>query len=593
GDNDSIEGPDSIRVFAVGFGTGIDDYCANTLNWAARWGGTCADSSMIAGDTTAVNGSEECCGTKNPRTESLTGYAYIAEDAGDLANALRSIFVEVEASMSQSYTSAEVTSVEEEFLSTEYQSKLYVASFKPDTMPFWDGNLRALKMLPGVLNLDLLPDSVKIWEAGDTIAKTSADSRPIYGIKSDGSMLPFDTSHFTDSDLDVSSANVYSVIDRIRDGNVDDSLGQLGDIFHSSPLRIQSPNYFYEDEGWDSFYNVMSGNRSSIIYAGGNDGMLHVIADTIYGQAGKGGHEIAGIIPMNFVPEVKNLLSYHDYFVDGDPMAADVWFPANNSDSTKEWDEWHTILIATQGEGGNSFTAFDITDPRNETSHTVDSLTFLFDAWQSDTLKNRLGFTTSTPAIYKVGVNWTAYPGRFIDRFYGFMGGGQFPDPMDISIVDSISSGTVKGNNIIAFDVWQAATSGIDGNVRFIPPEGASMNYPFVASPALINIDPQFGNRYDYLFIPDAAGQLWFVNLKFPNPLNWRAWKIFEPELPSSSDSAEIYNWHPAYYYPLVWKDPTYGGYWIAYGTGNRSSIFDEASERFYALHFDVGAFSD
>jgi hypothetical protein len=592
GDNDTIAGPDSIRVFAVGFGTGIHEECANTLNWAARWGGTCADSSMIAGDTTAVDGSEECCGTKNPRNEPLTGYAYIAENASDLANALISIFMGIEASATQSYTSAEVTSVEEEFLSTEYQSRLYVASFLPDTTPIWDGELRAMKLTTGIINLDEIDEDLLIWSAGDSLADDSAKSRPIYGIKSD-SMFPFDTSHFSASDLDVSSVDLLSVISRIRDGGTEDGLGELGDIFHSSPLRIQSPNYFYEDEGWDGFYSLMSGERSSIIYAGGNDGMLHVFADTIYGQGGKGGHEIAGIIPMNFISKLKNLLIYHDYFVDGDPMAADVWFPANSGDSIKEWNEWHTILIATQGEGGNSFTAFDVTDPRDETSHPVDSLTFLFDAWQSNTLKERLGRTTSAPIMYKVGVDWSGYTGKVIDRFYGFMGGGQFPDPMDISVVDSIDAGTVDGDVIIAIDLWQAATSEIDGNFIFIPPAGASMSYPFVSSPAIINVDPQYGNRYDFLFIPDAAGQLWFVDLRFSDPLDWKARKIFEPELPGSGDPSEIGSWHPAYYRPLVWKDPAFGGYWIAYGTGNRSRIFDDCAERFYAIHYDIDAFND
>jgi hypothetical protein len=595
GDNDTITGPDSIRVFAVGFGPGIEDDGANVLNWTARWGGTCADSSMISGNDMAVNPTlGPCCGEIDPRYQELTGYAYIAEDAEDLSNALINIFMNIETDLSQSYTSAEVTSVEEEFLSTEYQSRLYIASFLPDTTPVWDGELRAMKLTEGVIDLDDIDEDILVWSAGDSLADDSSKSRPIYGIKS-GGMFSFDASNFSASDLDVSSTNLLSAIGRIRDGDTEDSLGELGDIFHSSPLRIQSPNYFYEDEGWDSFYNVMGKERSSLIYAGGNDGMLHVFADTIYGQGGKGGHEIAGIIPMNFVPKVKNLLTYHDYFVDGDPMAADVWFPADESDSTKEWKEWHTILIATQGEGGNSFTAFDATDPLNETPHSVNSLNFLFDAWQSNTLKGILGRTTSAPIMYKVGVDWPGHTGRFIDRFYGFMGGGQFPDPLDLSIVDSILAGSVKGNKIIAFDVWKAANLGIDGNFICIPADeskGDTMQYPFVSSPSIINIDPQFGNRYDFLFIPDAAGQLWFVDLRLPNPSEWKARKIFQPPLPASGDPAQIYYWHPAYYRPLIWKDPAFGGYWIAYGTGNRSNVFDESAERFYAIHYEIDAFN-
>jgi len=593
GDHDTLAGPDSIRVYAVGFGPGVGVEGANVLNWTARWGGTCADSSMISGNDMAVD-PRFGCPVVDPRDSSLTGYAYIAEDAEALSSALKSIFMGIESQQTQSYTSAEVTSVEEEFLSTEYKSRLYVASFLPDSTPVWDGDLRALKLIPGEIDLTEIPDSVLIWSAGDSLADDAADSRPIYGIKSSG-MFSFDALNFSTSDLDVPTAGqLASTIDRIRDGFTDDNLGELGDIFHSSPLRIQSPNYFYEDEGWDQFYTTLSQNRSSLIYAGGNDGMLHVFADTIYGVGRKGGHEIAGIIPMNLVSKAKNLLDVHDYFVDGDPMAADVWFPYSSDDSTKEWNEWHTVLIATQGEGGRSFTALDVTDPLGEISYVSDSVRFLFDAWQSDTLRKRLGYTTSASIMYKVGVNWSGYPGRVIDRFYGFMGGGQFPDPMDISVVDSISAGTVDGNVILAFDIWQAATSGIDGNVVFIPPALGSMDYPFVASPAIINIDPQYGNRYDFLFIPDAAGQLWFVDLRLTNPSEWTARKIFEPPLPDSSVSSELYKWHPAYYRPLIWRYPASeaGGYWIAYGTGNRSKIFDESAERFYAIHYENDAFN-
>jgi len=120
------------------------------------------------------------------------------------------------------------------------------------------------------------------------------------------------------------------------------------------------------------------------------------------------------------------------------------------------------------------------------------------------------------------------------------------------------------------------------------------MSYPFVASPAVVNIDPQFGNRYDFLFIPDAAGQLWFVDLRFSDPADWRARKIFQPlTFPTSNDISQLVKWHPAFYRPLVWKDPAYGGYWIAYGTGNRSDVFSNSAERFYAIHYDVDAFND
>lgn len=596
---------DSIRVYAVGFGEGITDEGANQLNWIARWGGTQKEDSAFIDsmityegmDTMAVDGSMGCS-MADPDKKFLTGYAYIAKNAMDLSSALLRIFIQISGQQDFSYAAGEVTSVEEEFLSTEYQARLYFASFIPESEPIWKGNLKAVKLEVGEFDLAHIPPEIIIWSARDSLeVDKSATERNIYGIKSNGDMLPFNTANFDSSDLDVSSSwQVTDVIDRIRDGLEDDDRGELGDIFHSSPIRIHLPNYFYLDQGFGQFYQSMK-NRSAILYAGANDGMLHIFTDSINGEVGRGGEEIMGIIPMNFVPEVQCLLDEHGYFVDADPVAADIWFPTDGNDSLKQLDEWHTVLIACQGEGGRSFTALDVTDPLGETSHPMNSIAFLFSGMQSSLLQDTLGFTTSTPAIHKVGINWIGHPNRTIDRFYAFMGGGQWPEPMDIFLLDSVfSGGEVEGNVIIGFDVWKVIEEGINGNVHLITPIGrdaTKMVAPFPATPAMINIDPEKGSRYDCLFIPDAYGQLWFVDLRNPDPTAWEAECIFVPPLPASSDSSELSNWHPAFFRPLVWKDPVYGDYWVAYGTGNRSDIFIPSEDRFYALRYPNSAIED
>ncbi|MCK4321377.1 hypothetical protein KAX08_02525 [candidate division WOR-3 bacterium] len=593
----------SVKVHAVGFGQGIDDDAANELNWVGRWGGTQSasdetiDSLIGAGmDTSVVTGLS--CLMEEPRDHFLSGYAYLAKNAEELSHALAKIFGQIIALSSVTFTTGEVTSVEEEFLSTQYQSRLYFASFIPDTLPIWNGNLKAIRLDTGEFDLDSIPPEIMIWSAKDSLKVDKlADARNIYGIKSNGNMLPFNTANFDYADLDVSSQVVAdSVIDRVRDGIEDDNRGELGDIFHSSPLRIHSPNYFYVDQGFNQFFGNMK-DRSAILYAGANDGMLHVFADSINGQGGRGGEEIAGIIPMNFIPKVKNLLVGHEYYVDANPVAADVWFPESDDDSVKQWNEWHTFLLACQGEGGRSFTAFNVTDPLGETSHPMDSIAFLFDGMQSNVLKDTLGYTTSTPVIHKVGVNWTGHSNRTIDRFYAFMGGGQWPEPMDISLLDSVfSGGEVEGNVIIGVDVWKATKNGINGNFYLIPPisrDATWMNMPFPATPGMINIDPEKGNRFDLLFIPDASGKLWFVDVRNLDPSTWKAECIFVPPLPASSDPSELLNWHPAFHRPLLWKDPVYGDYWIAYGTGNRSDIFIPSNDRFYCLKYPAQAFED
>jgi hypothetical protein len=589
---------DSIRVYAVGFGSGITERGANELNWVAKWGGTQKEDQAFIDSMVNIEGMDTAaidprggCPSYDPQDHSLIGYAYIAEDAEALSSALAKIFMEISGMNNISYAAGEVTSVQEELLSTQYEGRLFLALFNPDSFPIWEGDLRALKLDVLEFLLDSIPPEIIIWSAKDSLkTDKSANNRNIYGIKADGRMLPFNESNFDSSDFKVNSSNMArDIIDRIRDGLENDNMGELGDIFHSSPLRIHTPNYFYMDQGYDQFYIEMR-ERSPLIYAGANDGMLHVFADSVIGVSGRGGEEIAGIIPMNFIPRLKILLNNHDYFVDADPMAADVWFPQNTDDSVKEWNEWHTILIAPQGEGGRSFTVINVTDPLGETPHPVNTFQFLFNAMQSKVLKDTLGYTTSVPKIHKVGIQWETYPNRKIDRFFVFMGGGQWPEPMDIALLDSIfSGGEVEGNCIIAMDLFNVIENGINGNEYLIPPtarDAALMDVSFPASPTLFNMDPEMGNRSDFLFIPDALGQLWFVDLRNPDPYSWEAECIFIPELPTSSDSSELVKWHPAFYRPLVWKDPTYGDYWVIYGTGNRSDIFIPSEDRIYALRY-------
>lgn len=588
---------DSINVFAVGFGTDITQGGANELNWVSYWGGTDNPFDTNSGDSSAVD-PRFGCPSATPSNKYLSGRAFIASNATDLANALSTIFSQIAGQGQQSYSSGEVTSVQEEFIETNYKARMYLASFKPDTTSIWQGNLRAIKLSSGSFNIDSIPDSLVIWSARDTMMITPADSRNIRAITSSGAMVPFDSTHITAAQLGVSDNTTKDlVISKIRDGNNTDNKGELGDIFHSSPLRIHYPNYFYTDEGYTTFYDSMK-SRSALIYAGGNDGMLHVFADSINGTD-KGGHEIAGIIPMNFLKKLKELLFHHAYFVDANPTAADVWFPSDNNDHVKNWDEWHTVLFACEGEGGRAFTALDVTDPLGETPHPTHGIKFLFSSDQYPLLEDTLGYTTSTPGIFKIKEKWENHSGKKIDRFFAFMGGGQSLDStMDKSLLDSVfNNGKVVGNVIIGIDIWKAVHDGLSNATYLIKPasrDAGKMKYPFPATPALLNIDPQSGNAYDYLFIPDAAGQLWFVDMRHQaDPTKWKAYCIFQPEMPTSNDSSQLSHWHPVFYRPFVWRDPIYGGIWVAYGTGNRSDIFSPSNSRFYAIYYNDSLFQD
>jgi len=566
GDHDTLAGPDSIRVYAVGFGPGVGVQGANVLNWTARWGGTCADSSMISGNDMAVDPRFDCP-VVDPRDSSLTGYAYIAEDAEALSSALKSIFMGIESRRARSFTSAEVTSIEEEFLASGYQARMYLASFYPDSSPFWEGHLQAIRLVAGGLSLDTIPDSLKIWNAGKLLRSRNPSTRNIYGIKS-GSIQEFSSSNFDATDLAVgSSTEVDTVVNLVKCGKPFlDTLSYLGDVFHSSPLRVSSPSYWYRDDDFAQYRDNMS-TRTTVIYAGSNTGMLHAFYDAT-------GEEAFAVIPENFVPEVKALADSHRFYVDADPMAADVWFPKDgNADTLKDADEWKTVLMASQGEGGRGITCLDVTDPSTiPPGH-------LFSIYDT----SAMGYTTSVPVIFKVGME--VGTDTVMDRFFAFFGGGEWPE----SMYDIYSPGSeVRGNVIVALDIYGAYTSGLIlggtyWHIQAASGDAGKMVYPFASAASVVNLNPRVDNRYDLLYIPDLAGQLWKVNLTDPNISNWSARCIFQPPIPVDVTQDSL--WQPAFYAPLVEREPATGCLWLFYGTGDRAKVFKKNTDnRFYAI---------
>ncbi|MEJ2568502.1 MAG: PilC/PilY family type IV pilus protein, partial [candidate division WOR-3 bacterium] len=293
--------------------------------------------------------------------------------------------------------------------------------------------------------------------------------------------------------------------------------------------------------------------------------MLHAFSDET-------GEEKFAIVPENFVPEVKTLADSHRFYVDADAMAADVWFPSEDSDSFKDFDEWKTVLMAAQGEGGRGITCLDVTDP--------DALppTLLFSLYDT----NNIGYTTSVPLVYKirriVGANT-------VERFFAFFGGGEWPD----SMYNIYSPGSdVRGNVIVAVDVQDAANNVLaeGSNFWYIPAvteDASKMVYPYASAATVVNLNSRVDNLYDLLYIPDLAGQLWKVDLSDSVVSNWEAKCIFQPVIPSDSSADSL--WQPAFFAPLVEREPATGGLWLFYGTGDRAKIFKTPTDnRFYAI---------
>lgn len=142
--------------------------------------------------------------------------------------------------------------------------------------------------------------------------------------------------------------------------------GLLGDIVNSDLLFVKALDFGYDalpsgTAGQTSYstYAQSNASRTSVIYTGANDGMLHAFnAET--------GVELFSYIPGAVYPKLSWLTSpdyTHRYFVDGNAYAGDAYIGATPS--------WRTVLLGSLGNGGKGIFALDITDPTNFSASNV------------------------------------------------------------------------------------------------------------------------------------------------------------------------------------------------------------------------------
>lgn len=198
--------------------------------------------------------------------------------------------------------------------------------------------------------------------------------------------------------------------------------GKLGDVFHSSPVRVLEPeassNLFsaYNNQTLGSLWltttknEVLTGSananayddyaaayntRRRLVVVGANDGLFHAFdggnwhagqddpsllpaihtsSPPFNGYYDKGtGDELWGFLAPDLLAKVPLMLgTQHHFFVDGDPMVRDVWVDGGipngviggtaSLDDTKQPNEFHTVAIVAERRGGTRYFGLDVTD---------------------------------------------------------------------------------------------------------------------------------------------------------------------------------------------------------------------------------------
>jgi len=395
------------------------------------------------------------------------------------------------------------------------------------------------------------------YSAGNVVTMT--DYMKLSGVNSDFCVGMGSTSrhaYATEQDCGTDLIKFVEGRDVLRQ-NTDGGLARpniLGDIFHSSPILVTPPaptflcetgivtqcvrTLYAEDvagqstpgskAAYTSYYNSKL-SRQELIVVGANDGMLHAFQAGNW-QADAGtfddgtGQEVWAFIPPDLVPKLQRyaLSAFHSILLDGSPWVRDIWkdgtsngiAPATSADGQKQAQEFHTIAIVGEREGGRHYTAVDMTD------------------------------TSSNPQYL-----WTwPPPGSNYELAAGESWNDTTPNPPPIGpVLIQDNSGpitvTVGGSSVKASERWVVALSGgFDPNyvrgraVYVLDAWDGTLLYKFsrydtssatdpryslgtVLAPVSL-VDSNYDNFFDLGVVGDTDGQLWTIDMLNPGTLS-------------------------------------------------------------------------
>ncbi|SDD10642.1 pilus assembly protein [Aquimonas voraii] len=363
---------------------------------------------------------------------------------------------------------------------------VYVPEFYSDD---WTGDLKAYRLNDGG-TLVTPPE----WSMAEELESVNPASRTIY-VNVDGSLQPFTQSGLggaataqsrlgiTAADLSAyGGATVEQVINYLRgDRTLEASNGgtlrsrryKVGDILNSQPELTVAASFGYTrlspaegggSSGSGSYGQYLRDKRGKVpvLFVGSNDGMLHALD-----SRPSGGNVLFSIVPNSVLTSLKELPKknyQHRYFVDGSPVQADVRIGST----------WRTILLSSNGAGGKSIMALDVTNAATSFSPNSDFL------WEFQ--NTNLGHVLNPPrAALLEGGNWVVVTGN----------------------------GVNSGDHRSRLFVLNAATGAIItqlavGSGSATAPNGLTSAVP---------VDTDFNGKADAIYGGDMQGNLWKFNV--------------------------------------------------------------------------------
>jgi len=575
------------------------------------------------------------------------GLFYHSSNAEELATAIVGAISDI-VQKSQSFTAATVPATR-----TADGGNIYTSLFLPqNNNPFWEGHMKLFNItadgdildangncalvnpMDGCKGGAISQTAPPYWDAGEQIPAPA--SRSLYTTMPSGSTqvrVPFDTtlplSALGDpatavDDLTIADIATYppsgattatglknAIVQNVRGCEMGTGVTNtcvprpwlLGDIFHSNPLVVGEPRSFVPEASYHAFANSHA-TRDKMIYAGANDGFLHAFLGGTWDATPPVGEppsydrgtgaETFGFMPWPVRRNIRNLPkdsgSRDFYYVDGSPVAADVWIHNTatqlSTETAKAADgsEWHTVLAGGLRQGGKAYYAIDVTDP-SAVDYPQDLWEFPKEGAAAATT-SYMGETWGTPILTKVKVVISGVP---YERWVAIVTGGydKTGDPDDPV---NYSATATAGRAIFIIDM---KTGGILAQKKFNSAASdatSQMRYAIPSTPSVLDLD---GDEFaDVIYVGDLGGNVWKWVVSYDpahsnsgeDPINssgsvdqpnWKFTNFFQAKATTASTldvTIGAVKYYKSIYFPPA---ATYnnGSLWLTFATGERANL--------------------
>jgi type IV pilus assembly protein PilY1 len=346
-------------------------------------------------------------------------------------------------------------------------------------------------------------------------------------------------------------------------------------------------------------YRLDNRQRRRVVLVGANDGMLHAFDAGLPSScdaqgvcsytAGSGtGTELWAFIPPDLLPRLKDMLTAHQYMVDGSVMVRDIWVDGGASGTgtknhVKESNEFHTVAIFGERSGGTQYTALDVTTPDDYTKVkmlwtfpqplSVDAF-YMGQSWAD--------FAPRPPPIGPVRIADSTDARTWAEQWIVMINGGYDPAMTRgrvVFMVDAWTGGTL----------WRYTDDTFKTQLGFAG-SGTSM-FPVPAAVALLDIGEPSSQTFDSDGFFDTAtwgdlggnlfvGRFWQPgtrDLTSGLVTNWYAARTFEEQ--RKTDDSQVATGRSEFYYMTSNAfEPNTRSLRTFLGSGNRERLMQQGA---------------